>query len=466
MNKTLSYFLILLAGATSPLPAATDSASWYVAMAIHYESDRPLDPLPMEGYMHYAYDERDVANSFDFSAYLLQDTTDYLKNFPSPHARNLVKLFRVEQAWDVDSLAAHYAAGKEKSDFEQEQIPRVMQDLLGPEFQVSDAGQDGPGGFYSNFLPLRYRGRNCQVIWDNPHKLDTYRREADWTSGQEAVESYRFDYSFRDARYVLLCRSAAGNYVLLMLTRNIASLQSPPAGLFGRVEPFPDSLAAISPKRPPRPERILPLAREEESFRFVGVHAPIGFGWSAGSRRRFGPSHGVYRESDYANAFKYEVYALRDTAACRDSLAKYGWTDEMRLFEVVKSWSRQELEEEYEARGKKWRKRGARLITAMQALLGKDFEEVRRDDGYRAYLSEDNLRRLAYRGRNCQPVWDDPEKYRVSRSEQSSGNRQLGTVWYCTFDYYLRDARYVVLARTEEGNYLLLLMTGEPLFQD
>ena len=230
--------------AASPSFSAADS-SLYVAVAIHYESDRPLEPLPAEHYMRYAYDERDAANSFDFSAYLLQDTTGYLNYFPAPSARNLVKLFAVEQAWSVDSLAAYYADKGVSGGLEAMKIPQVMRELLGSAFQVSDGGLENPNGFYADFLSLRYRGRNCQVIWDDLRKLDVYHREADWETGQEAVTSYSFDYSFRDARSIILGRTAAENYVLLMLTHDVVYLQSRPVGLFGSVKVCPDTLGAV-----------------------------------------------------------------------------------------------------------------------------------------------------------------------------------------------------------------------------
>ncbi|MGI6219844.1 MAG: hypothetical protein ACOYJE_08330 [Bacteroidaceae bacterium] len=451
--------------AASPSFSAVDS-SLYVAVAIHYESDRPLEPLPAEHYMRYAYDERDAANSFDFSAYLLQDTTGYLSHFPAPYARNLVKLFAVEQAWSVDSLAAYYADKGVGGGLEAMKIPQVMRELLGSAFQVSDGGLENPNGFYADFLSLRYRGRNCQVIWDDLRKLDVYHREADWETGQEAVTSYSFDYSFRDARSVILGRTAAGNYVLLMLTRDVVYLQSRPVGLFGSVKVCPDSLGAVPQNEAPRLERLLPVARDTASCRFVAVHVPQDFRAPVGGKVRFAPPHGSYEETDCANAFAYEAYALRDTAACRDSLTKYGLTDRVLLFEVVKAWNREELKAEYASRGGKWRKRGAELTRVMRALLGEDFEEVRDAAGYPSYLSVDNLHCLQYKGRNCQPVWDDPEKFRIVRSEQNSENRQLGTVWYCTFDYFLGDARRVILGRTTQGNYVLLLLTQPMVAMD
>lgn len=38
-----------------------------------------------------------------------------------------------------------------------------------------------------------------------------------------------------------------------------------------------------------------------------------------------------------------------------------------------------------------------------------------------------------------------------------------GLAYYYYFDYFLRDARHIILGRTAQGNYVLLLLTRAPL---
>ena len=168
------------------------------------------------------YDEEGWGNGFECTTHALQDTTGYMDRFSDPRVRDLVKVYEVVQAWKVDALARAFGVKKrrERKKWQKEaRIPEVMQRVLGKDFQVvANADLSSPQAG-RNMMQLAYRGRNCQIIWDTA--MGMY---PDWWLNREKPRYplyYMLDYSLRDVRWVILGRTASGNYVLLMVTKRL-----------------------------------------------------------------------------------------------------------------------------------------------------------------------------------------------------------------------------------------------------
>lgn len=200
---------------------ASDRDFFYVAIRPVYR----IYPFfqPDASYLRAAYDEERWGNAFEFSTYALRDTTGYMDRFSDPRVRNMVKVYGVVQVWKADSLASAFGVKKrrERKKWQEEtRIPEVMQKMLGGDFQVvanADLSSPQPG---RNMMQLTYRGRNCQIIWDTwaGMYLEGWRDKKE--KSQEQFR-YTLDYSLRDVRWVILGRTASGNYVLLMVTKRL-----------------------------------------------------------------------------------------------------------------------------------------------------------------------------------------------------------------------------------------------------
>ena len=74
-----------------------------------------------------------------------------------------------------------------------------------------------------------------------------------------------------------------------------------------------------------------------------------------------------------------------------------------------------------------------------------------------------NVNSLSYKGKNCQAIWDETGRISESVQEITYDDGHTGLAYYYYFDYFLRDARHIILGRTAQGNYVLLLLTRAPL---
>lgn len=460
MKRLLLSLLLLCPAALTAFSSPT--AFRHVAVYIRMEGLRPLQPLAMEGVARAAYDEKAPANAFDFQTYVLKDTAGYRRHFPAQSYRGWVELYDLVAAWDADSLARIYEA--RGGTWEEARIPEVMARVLGTDFRVP--ARDGSGRLRAaatNFIPLRYRGRNCQLLWDDLARLDAYVGGPRLENFSMPSMEHTVDYSLRGVRHVVLGRTRRGNYVLLMVTREVTALPSGLPVSLGAVQPAPAAAEASNrPVLPPLRFDTLASVTGGSGFRYAAVHIRYEADRPARPIPGTGLLRSAYNEEDLVNAFPFRVCLLQDTAGYRARVGAGEEADTLQVFEIVQAWDRDSLERLYAGRGKKWRRQ--KLRQAMSKLLEPDFR-VGRVPWY-SFLYQvqyHNVNSLSYKGKNCQAIWDETGRISESVQEITYDDGHTGLVYYYYFDYFLRDARHIILGRTAQGNYVLLLLTRAPL---
>lgn len=451
--KIFHLFLLLQFGAILPISARDFR---YIIISLPSDGFRPVQAVPVPEGLRQGFNETDLANAFDLTAYALQDTTNYGQYFPGAKPwKGLV--FDVVEHWTADSLARLCCL--QGRDWEKAPLPEVMSRALGADFCSVQPDESNNAGPYNNYLSLTFRGRNCQVIWDKMEKLTAYLQEPGTVGYAGTSPVYVMDYAMSNVRHVVLVRTRGGNYVLFLLTRDLVCLQAPQM-----LPPYfesPEAKAALVAEQSRKPllfDTLASLHGWERDFRYVAMHTGSG---SIGADRPVVESKVFrmgYGEFDLANAFSFRTVLVGDSA---DYCARMGidaWTDSVRLFRIVQAWDVNSLAHSLNIKTK--RRRRTRLNKVLAKLLGKDFEvstawRVGRVPDY----ANHNLKHYTYCGHNLQLIWDSENHLNTGKSEKYPITGGGTTSYYYTFDYMLCDARHLLLCNTSQGNYVLLLVT-------
>lgn len=427
----------------------------YVIISLPSDGFRPMQAVPVPGGLRQGFNETDLANAFDLTAYALQDTTNYGQYFPGAKPwKGLV--FDVVEHWTADSLAR--LCHLQGRDWEKARLPEVMSRALGADFCAAQPNEANSAGPYNNYLPLTFRGRNCQVIWDKMDKLTAYLQEPGTVGYVGTSSVYVMDYAMGNVRHVVLVRTGRGNYVLFLLTRDLVCLQAPQV-----LPPYFESpeakaaLAAEASRQPVRMDTVASLHGCEGVYPWVAMHAGLGSVAEDSVPQSMLFRMG-YSEYDLANAFSYRTVLVRDSAEYCARMGIDEQTDTVLILRTVKAWDADSVAQSLGIKAKRWKRQ--RMNKVLPKLLGKDFDismawRLGRVPDY----VDHNLRHYTYQGRNLQPIWDNWSHLDTDKRDQYPVTGGGVTSYYYTFDYLMHDARHMVLCRTPRGNYLLLLLT-------
>ncbi|MGI6219841.1 MAG: hypothetical protein ACOYJE_08315 [Bacteroidaceae bacterium] len=205
------------------LPDETVGAQSYVVIYPYGNGYMSVLGYKYDQWWKHSFKPEDEANAFDFQAVHVSDSAGWRKSFPYAGVPNpFPEIAELVGLWTVDTLSARYGR---KAKASVEVFLRDLRALVGDSLRVVE--KDEPATVfhvYDNLYPFTYCGVHCQLLWDDVNRCS--RTWANESSGNSSISyfSYDFDYSFREAKQVALCRYSPECYVLLLLTQPMVAM--------------------------------------------------------------------------------------------------------------------------------------------------------------------------------------------------------------------------------------------------